>query len=231
MPSTAYLACRRAAAALGLALLATDPVSAATVIGTGGSVEWAGDTVVPVFKDTIVGQVFKGPADRFLQSFTFMMGENTADVAITGAIYAWFDNGVVITATGAPLFRQTKTLAAQGADGFAPLTFETGGLELTPGASYVAFVSWTGGHADLLWNGGLANQGDYADGYAAYQFGLNPTNPLRGWTGRTGDLAFRMDFAETQRPQMPAPVPLPAAGVLAAAAFGSLALFRRRHRD
>jgi hypothetical protein len=39
-----------------------------------------------------------------------------------------------------------------------------------------------------------------------------------------------MDFTETRRPQTPAPVPLPATGVLAAAAFGTLALFRRRHR-
>jgi hypothetical protein len=183
-----------------------------------------------VFKDTIVGQVFRAPTDRFLQSFTFMLGENTADLEITGAIYAWFDNSIVVTAVGAPLFRQTKTLSAQGPNGFTPFTFETGGLELTPGASYVAYVSWTGGHADLLWNGGLANQGDYANGYAAYQFGLNPTNFQRGWTGRTGDLAFGMDFTGTQWPQTPAPVPLPAAGVLAAVAFGTLALFRRRHR-
>jgi hypothetical protein len=84
------------------------------------------------------GETFTAPnsGDHFLQSFTFYLaGPYTAGDIVMGAYIAeWTGDraGAVLWSSGAIDYPNTGNDA---------LTFNTGGIELTPGASYVAFLS------------------------------------------------------------------------------------------
>jgi len=137
-----------------------------------------------------------------LNSFAFQIGNCSADVSLRASIYAW--NGTM--ATGSSLWQSSLTSISAGS-GFQLVTFNTGGLMLSPG-SYVLFASTSqdqsGAPNSGCQFGGISPQ-VYSGGNFVYQ--NNGTNvsswTSSGWTQWTDyDLAFRVTFG-------PAPANIP----------------------
>lgn len=151
------------------------------------------------------GQTVTVPlTDPVLKSWTFYMQLDTA-THFQGEVYAW--NGKM--ATGPNLF-ESPVMTTTNSNAFQAITFDTGGLALTPGDTYVLFASTSkdarsGGGGD--W--GIVSGSAYTGG--AFYFMNNGNHPTQ-WTadfwdpGLTGfDLAFKADF------DSPAAVPEPSA--------------------
>jgi hypothetical protein len=134
-----------------LALLLTmGPANASVVYDT--TPFWDGSSFIfpwgPVNSSTATyGQTFVAPAtDNVLQNFTFYISGqgNGATVTFQADVYAWFGslqggNGPQ-GSTGPALFTSPNmTFTDNGT--FQPVTVNTGGVALTPGADYVALFT------------------------------------------------------------------------------------------
>jgi len=157
------------------------------------------------------GQIITVPStDPVLESWTFYMKQDTA-TQFQGEVYAW--NGTM--ATGPGLF-ESAVMTTTNAYVFQPITFNTGGLALTPGQMYVLFASSSKGNQSSTGHGewgSIPHSNAYAGG--AFAFINNGADPSE-WTsdpwstfGNT-DLAFKADF------DSPAAVPEPPAQMLSA---------------
>src|SRR5688572_13763656 len=116
-----------------------------------------------------IGQVFVVPADAFrLDRFTFFLAYGGDDAVrnppagparFAGYVAAWDGtkaSGPLLFASGE---RQLTTPEA-GPNTFTPVSFETGGIRVTAGLTYVAFLSASGFFDGLEDNTGVAFEGD-----------------------------------------------------------------------
>ena len=131
-----------------------------------------------------------------LNSFAFQIGNCNANVSFRASIYAW-DGSM---ATGSSLWQSSLTSISAGS-GFQLVTFNTGGLMLSPG-SYVLFASTSqdqsGAPSSGCQFGGISPQ-VYSGGSFVYQNnGANVSSwTSSGWTQWTDyDLAFQATFGE-----------------------------------
>lgn len=197
-----------------------------TVIDTTPS--WNGLTPVFSFgpgQTETYGQTITAPlTDAVLRSWTFYMKQDTA-VQFQGEVYAW--NGTM--ATGPDLF-ESALMTTTDSSVFQPITFNTGGLALTPGDTYVLFASSSQGNQTPTLGGGwgfIPRGSVYAGG--AFVF-INNGNDISKWTssawatnweGTGNDLAFKADFSS---------VPEPSVRILLALALGALFVLTRQGR-
>jgi PEP-CTERM motif len=161
------------------------------------------------------GQIITVPTlDSSLNSWTFYMKLSTS-LQFQGEVYAW--NGTM--ATGPNLF-ESPVMTTSNASIFEAITFNTGGLQLTPGAQYVLFASSSKGNQ----LGGVGPWGflgpDPSHGFDGYSGGAfayidngtdtskwTTTQPpgfgwITNWLGQGSDLAFKADFGSaTQVPE------------------------------
>jgi len=134
-----------------------------------------------------------------LTSFSFEIEPQVLGASLTfaGYVYAW--NSASGVATGSALYTSSPVTISAPSSGplsFQLVTFNTGGIALTPGTQYVLFASTTGftGTDYAVW--GQPGSDAYSGGSFVY---LNNT-ATADWTnlawsqtylGTGGDLAFR----------------------------------------
>jgi hypothetical protein len=191
---------------LGLMLLlgSIGETQALTAIDT--TPAWDGTSEISAFgypNTATYGQVVTVPAtDGMLKSFSFYM--NLPDTCtFRGYVYAWDGS----KATGSTLY-ESDPRTTSGSGDFEEITFEPGGLELTPGAQYVLFASTSkdAGSGSGPW-GLLENQDLYVGAGNTLVY-LNNGDDESLWTvdnwtqntyGTGVDLAFKATFVEPTR--------------------------------
>jgi hypothetical protein len=209
------------AALIGLTGLITNAM-ADTVIDT--TLGWDGSSAVAPFglPDTATyGQTITVPlTDTSLTSFSFEMNQPASDI-FKGYVFAW--DG--LKASGSSLY--TSPVMSTSGSGFQEITFNTGGLSLTPGGTYVLFASASEIPAST--GTGTWGQPNISNPYSGggFVFMNNGTDSSQ-WTtvnwvqnllGIGGDLAFKASFS---------PVPEPA--TLALASLGGLGMLLLRRK-
>jgi hypothetical protein len=191
-------------------------VAAADTIDT--TPDWNGSAVQPFgYQNTATyGEVVTAPGGA-LQSFTFYM--NQPAFTFEGYVYAW--NGS--KATGAALW-SSGPMSTAGSGGFEPITFSTGGINLTTGSQYVLFASisnyYTDGDGTGQW-GYIGQTGNYPSTYFTFynnggDFSALTTNAWEGW-GAGQALAFKAEFSSVP---LPGAVWLLGSGLLGLAGLG-----------
>ena len=202
---------------VAISLLIGVNVGAETIIDTTPS--WDGINSVGAFGEgstDTYGQTFTVTGtDVVLTSFTFWIDDrlNPAPVDFAAYVMEWED-GVGLQpshAVGDILYQSGEQVTSNngGIDGMEMFTFDTGGITLTPGTKYVAFLN-----SSLFWDG-VNSSSDVGvipagiDSYGGGEFVLQATGnnfvPLiteGGWNVTTQDLAFTANFS---------PVPIPGA--------------------
>ena len=222
---------RALVAAIVLSFVASS-VEAATIITTIPS--WDGSSLVQSFgypNTATYGQTVTVPSiDNVLTGFSFEMNlPGTADdfpsnTRLKGYVYAWDGD----SATGAQLF--ASPLVDKSINGFQLVTFDTGGIALTPGATYVLFASTSGLQGSGFGSWGQPQGDVYSGGeFAFLNSGTDPSMwTTSAWTtghlGKAADVAFEATFA-SRSSSVPEPTSLALVGVAMA---GVVALRRRR---
>lgn len=211
-------------------ILTTTATTQATVVDT--TPAWNGVDSIGLFGEPSAatwGQTFTvANSDNILQSFTLYVDDQNSLEPIDFAAYimAWDDTNMV--AIGPVLYQsaqQTTTLT----DNFEEYTFVTGGLTLTQGEQYIAFLSASDFFTGNDSSGFLGNtDGDNYAGGTAYlldngsDFSQVTTT---AWIppGST-DLAFTANFTGNA-------VPEPASAALLALGAGVIGLTATRRRQ
>ena len=180
-----------------------------------------------------MGQTFVAPANALqLDRFTFFLAYG-GDAAVrnppagparfAGYVTAWDGS----KASGPLLFASGETQLTtpiETPNTFTPVSFETGGIALTPGRSYIAFLSASGFFDGLEDNTGSAFEGDtYAGGITVSLPNGNDFSQVftSAWlTGLApGDRGFVAEFS---------PVPEPSTIMLVGTALAAVARRRKR---
>lgn len=150
------------------------------------------------------GQTIVAPAGTStLDSFAFEMNL-PASVVFRGQVYAWDGANAV-----GPALYESAPRSTTGSGAFELVTFETGGVPVTPGAYYLilATASKDAGSGNGIW--GYRSSDPYADGGFAYQYAAEYVAAYgypAGWTyAGNADLAFTAAF--DQNPLTAAPDP------------------------
>jgi hypothetical protein len=183
-------------AALGSFAVSAAPAVADTTIGT--TAVWDGSTAENPFgyPDTSTyGQTVTAPGAS-LNSFTFYM-ELPAGLVFRGEVYAW--SASLGHATGPALYESADTQTTNPS-AFQPITFDTGGVNVTPGGTYVLFAtidrdrSADSGKGTGNW--GNVAAGSYTGGNFVF---FNDTGNsgewiTTAWSHLTVDLAFTASF-------------------------------------
>jgi hypothetical protein len=175
-------------------------VQAVTTIDT--TPYWDGSSSVAEFgyPDTATyGQVVTAPltSDTVLKSFSFYM--NLPDTCtFRGYVYLWDGS----KAAGSALY-ESPTMSTTGSGNFEEITFNTGGIALTPGYQYVLFASTSKdtGSGVGIW-GQPQDQDVYpgsGNGFVYINNGADASQwTLYNWDqnflGTDGDLAFKATF-------------------------------------
>lgn len=216
------------AAALVMLSLSTAQAQINTIPGWNGSgfISSFGVTNTATYGETISVPAGASP----LNSFSFEIGYCSNSVTFRGEVYAW--DGT--KATGPALFESATQTVAAGSS-YQLVTFNTGGLTLTPGA-YVLFASTSRDQGDAppsscRW-GSVGNNTAYAGGQFVYMNnGPDPTQwTLTTWSIIAQDLAFAVDGLVVAAPVVSNAAGAPAASTVSLligfAALAGLGLFR-----
>jgi len=232
---------------LAFTVLLAAPVSAQTTIETTSF--WDGLMQVQPFgkpNTATYGQTFVVPSsDNVLNSFSFFLRDlgGGADLEFQGYIAA-FDPAVGVSRlVGANLFESAIRAGPTTGATFTRYEFDVGGLALTPGSTYVAFVSASGHFGAISLVNAVASWGQiqtaaidpYANGHFVFSnngndFSLLSTIP---WTSFDGaDLAFELQFTSGVEPS-PGVIPEPSTVLLVGTGMGILLIgvARRRRRN
>lgn len=181
-------------ALLGIALLAATAVSApAQTVGSGGgsSIIYWGKPNTQTYGQTVTA------VNGSLDSFSFWL-QGGSSLMFQAYVFAW-DQGT-LRATGNSLFT-SAIMAAPGGSGFQQVLINTGGVAVTTGNMYVAFLSTSGlgGSGQIAWestggdgyNGGafvFLNNGEDTGQWTSSQWSTN-------WQGAGSDLRFDATFS------------------------------------
>jgi hypothetical protein len=148
------------------------------------------------------GQTVTVPAgEPVLNSFTFyvrLVTPTPGDVAFRAEVYAW--DAVNLHATGPALYESGTVHSTSGT--FQPITFDTGGVTLVPGAQYVLFGTSNKdpqGGSRTAW--GEVGTSPYAGGTFYFQNNDSFADvTTKRWVARDFDLAFKATFSPPNRP-------------------------------
>ncbi|MBG1265378.1 PEP-CTERM sorting domain-containing protein [Nostoc sp. WHI] len=222
-----------ATGAVMIALGVVETAQAQTIIDTTPS--WNGtDSIIEFgeFDTATYGQTFTVGSDNILNDFTFFLNDfdRQSDVVDFAAYVAEWDGS---KATGSILY-QSVPQSTTNAPGFEQFTFNTGGIGLTSGKQYVAFLSASNffdGTSGLAGLGAILFQDVYSGGDFVFynngsDFSLLTQNAWDGGVGNGfGESAFKASFS-----QKIASVPEPTTmlGVLAFGALGISSLHKRK---
>ncbi|MEM7553528.1 MAG: PEP-CTERM sorting domain-containing protein [Cyanobacteria bacterium P01_A01_bin.84] len=166
------------------------------------------------------GQTFTVGADNILDNFTFFLQNKSGPDAVDFAAYVMAWNGA--KATGSKLYESTQRSTDLNVPGMQKFTFKTGGINLTPGAQYVAFLSasdFFDGIRGKAKMGYLGRDIYYGGGFV---FSNNRSNfkklKRQKWSHFHGrDAAFKASFSSTKQE---VPEPLTILGVITAGGMG-----------
>lgn len=236
--STSVASCGTRALLAGALLLL--PVSTAlaqtsidTISGWNGStfISSFGVTNTATYGQTVTVAAGAGP----LNSFSFEIGNCSANVSFRGSVYAWDGS----KATGASLYQSGVMSVAAGST-YNLVTFNTGGITL-PAGTYVLFASTSedqGGapNSACRW-GAVAGNTAYTGGNFVFLNNGTATSQWTGtnWSSFSQDLAFQVNGISVSAP--PAATGAPAASttslLIGFAALSGLAFlqFRKYHHS
>ena len=167
--------------------------------------------------------------DTLLTSFSFEMNlpgkasGQPSNTLFKGYVYAWDGD----SASGAQLF--ASPVIDKSTNGFELITFDTGGITLTSGATYVLFASTSGLQGAGLGTWGRPDGNVYSGGEFVFlnngsDASLWTTSPwLKGDLGPGGDLAFKATFSSR-----PNSVPEPTSLVLLSVVLAGVVASCRR---
>jgi len=222
-------------------VLLAAPVSAQTTIETVSF--WDNLMQVQPFgvpNTATYGQTFVAPtSDNVMQSFSFFLRDlgGASDLAFQGYIAAWDPTVGFQRVTGPMLFQSAVRAGPSTTSTFTRFDFDVGGLSLTPGASYVAFLSTSGHFATIPVSVAASSWGlvpTSTDPYAGGGFVFNNSGDnlallsTTSWSGfGQSDLAFEMVFDNGQSPSV---VPEPSVVLLTGTGLGILLLGWSRKR-
>ena len=211
------------------ALLVASAAGAQTTIGASG-----GNAIAPFGKPNTqtYGQSFTAllNGDTQLDAFSFWMTPHS-DLNFRAYVFAW--DADANRAVGNALFESGVMPAPISGSGFQEVAVSTGGVSLTGGAMYVAFLSTSG----VASGSGVTARWEINNGAGTTYDGggfvfINNGDDVSQWTDgswheSTGDMRFEMQFSAGQVSAVPEPatVALSATGLLA---LGGLGAFRRR---
>jgi len=215
----------RALVAFVFVWMASSSVQAAAIITT--IPNWNGSSAVSAFgyasAASTYGETFTAPTDSVLTSFSFEM-QLPADTTFRGYVFQWSGS----MATGTQLFASPATHTAGGSI-FQKITFDTNGIALNPGQSYVLFASTV----DLRGTGqGIWGQTQGENTYSGGEFVFIDNNTTDQWTksawtkgfiGAGADLAFEATFVSRSNS-----VPEPTSLALIGAVLAGVVASRRR---
>jgi hypothetical protein len=181
---------------------------------------------VGAMDDESFGQtITAGTTDTRLTSFSFWVEDfwpvYDSPMVLSAYVMAWAGD----QATGPVLYKSERRTTTNngGQGGFELMTFNTGGIDLTPGGSYVAFLS-----ASEYWDN-IDRRGSSGFTPDAYDGGcfvsLSSGNDFSRVTTRSWDLLTDIDMAFTATLE---PVPEPSSALQVACGL-ALWVFSRRH--
>ncbi|MBW4675069.1 MAG: PEP-CTERM sorting domain-containing protein [Desmonostoc geniculatum HA4340-LM1] len=218
-----------------IALGVAGTAQAQTVIDTTPS--WNGTDFFRPFGEentATYGQTFTVGSDNVLNDFTFFLNDfdGQPDVVDFAAYVAEWDG---FKATG-PILYQSAPQSTTNAPGFEQFTFDTGGISLTSGKQYVAFLSASNffdGTTGLAGLGATGLQSVYSGGDFVFynngsDFSLLTQNT---WddigSGSYGDSAFKVSFSQATAS---VPEPTTMLGILAFGVFGISSFNKRKQQ-
>lgn len=219
-----------------IALGVAGTAQAQTIIDTTPS--WNGTDYIAEFGEpntATYGQTFTVGSDNVLNDFTFWLNDYNGqpDVVDFAAYVTEWDG---FKATGSILY-QSGPQSTTKARGFEQFTFNTGGIGLTSGKQYVAFLSASNFFDGIEGIAGLGVTG-FQDVYSGGDFVFynngsdfslltQSTWEYIGGIGGIGDSAFKASFSQAIAS---VPEPTTMLGILAFGAFGLGSLRKRKHQ-